>query len=367
MATLRRNPFTPTFGHAPFALAGRDELIDDVMEGLANQPGDPNRATIFLGPRGAGKTVLMNAIAQEASSMGWINANAVARRGLLEDLMYSLRVAAAHILGEQALTQLTSVKVGPVGASWEKPQESIPWRFRFQQIIEELNGQGVGVLFTIDEANPECEELIEFISFFQLFVSESRDVAMLIAGLPSMVSALLQNDYVSFVRRAFQRHLGSIPDEDVKDAFLSTVAENGKAIGEDALDLAVKASEGFPFAMQLIGYSAWRYAKDDGELTRAHVEKAVRRAYQEMEHSVVQPTLRECSQREVEYLAAMAVDDGPSITSDVAARMGISMTNASNLRRRLIDRGVIKDLRMGLVGFDMPAFRPYLKEHPLGY
>ena len=96
MATLRRNPFTPTFGHAPFAFAGRDELIDDVIEGLANQPGDPNRATIFLGPRGAGKTVLMNIIAREASSMGWINANAVARRGLLEDLMYALKTSAAH-------------------------------------------------------------------------------------------------------------------------------------------------------------------------------------------------------------------------------------------------------------------------------
>ena len=38
------NPFTPTFGRVPYALAGRDELIDDVMEGLANQPGDPDRA-----------------------------------------------------------------------------------------------------------------------------------------------------------------------------------------------------------------------------------------------------------------------------------------------------------------------------------
>ena len=190
---------------------------------------------------------------------------------------------------------------------------------------------------------------------------------MLLAGLPNMVSTLLQSDYVSFVRRAFQRHLGTIPDEDIKDAFLSTITENGKTIGEDALDLAVKAAEGFPFAMQLIGYSAWRYAKDEKELTRAHVEKAIRRSYQEMEHSVVQPTLRECSQREVEYLAAMAADEGPSITSDIAARMGISMTNASNLRRRLIDRGVIKDLRMGLVDFDMPAFKTYLREHPLGY
>ena len=230
MATLRKNPFTPTFGHASFAFAGRDEFIDDVIEELANQPGDPNRSTIFLGPRGAGKTVLMNAIAREASSMGWTNANAVARHGLLEDLMFALKTNSAHILGEQSPPQLTSIKVGPVGASRESPQESVPWRFRFQQIIEELNCQGVGVLFTIDEVNPECKELIDFISLFQLFVSEGRDVAMLLAGLPNMVSTLLESNYVSFVRRAFQLHLSTIPDEDIKDTFLSTITENERTI-----------------------------------------------------------------------------------------------------------------------------------------
>ena len=60
MSYKRRNPFTPTFGHEPFAFAGREELIDDVIEGLAEGPGDPNRATIFLGPRGSGKTVLLS-------------------------------------------------------------------------------------------------------------------------------------------------------------------------------------------------------------------------------------------------------------------------------------------------------------------
>jgi len=43
----------------------------------------------------------------------------------------------------------------------------------------------------------------------------------------------------------------------------------------------------------------------------------------------------------------MAANEGPSVTSEIAERMGVSMTNASNLRRRLIDRGVIKDLQGG--------------------
>ena len=71
MVRRSSNPFTPTFGSMPYALAGRVELIDDVIGGLANRPGDPNRSTIFIGPRGSGKTVLLRTIAEEASAQGW--------------------------------------------------------------------------------------------------------------------------------------------------------------------------------------------------------------------------------------------------------------------------------------------------------
>ena len=46
--------------------------------------------------------------------------------------------------------------------------------------------------------------------------------------------------------------------------------------------------------------------------------------------------------------------------SDVARRMGISMTNASNLRRRLIEFRIISEVRMGLVEFEMPMLRECL-------
>ena len=57
----------------------------------------------------------------------------------------------------------------------------------------------------------------------------------------------------------------------------------------------------------------------------------------------------------------MALDDGPLATSVVAQRMGISMTNASNLRLRLIDRGLIAEVSYGTVDFVMPVMREYLR------
>ena len=36
----------------------------------------------------------------------------------------------------------------------------------------------------------------------------------------------------------------------------------------------------------------------------------------------------------------------------------------SNISRRLIDRGIIIDLKMGLVEYDMPIIKTYLRDHP---
>ncbi|MDR3106675.1 MAG: ATP-binding protein [Bifidobacteriaceae bacterium] len=72
------NPFTPTFGSEPLFLVGRDRMINDVIEGLGNRPGDPNRSTLFVGPRGSGKTVLLAKIAEAAQVNGWVAARVTA-------------------------------------------------------------------------------------------------------------------------------------------------------------------------------------------------------------------------------------------------------------------------------------------------
>ena len=360
----RKNPFTPTFGHQPYTFIGRDDLMDDVFEGLSDLPGEPNRATVFMGPRGSGKTVLVSTIAKEASQMGWVYAQAFSHEGLHKELMEQLEANASHLLTAPQNYDITSIQVGPVGLGREYRQHEEPsWRFRFQNVVEELNEQGIGVLFVIDEVNPDCKELIEFISTYQSFVIEGRDVALLLAGLPGNVSDLLIDKHVSFIRRAVQRRLVNISDDDIRDAAQTTITSYGKTIGEDALDSLVQAVGGFPYAMQLIGYHAWRYAEENREISMANVEKAIHRAGQEMEQTVVRPTLYECTAREIDYLQAMTQDEVTSTTSDIAQRLGISMTNASNLRRRLIDRGLIKNVRMGVVAFDMPIIEAYLRSH----
>ena len=137
--------------------------------------------------------------------------------------------------------------------------------------------------------------------------------------------------------------------------------ENDKQIDQDALTMAAEATQGFAFAIQLVGYYLWRAGYFHEVITVEDAQEAVRLAQRELLNAIVEPTLHELTRRELEYLEAMAVDDGPLATSVVAQRMGISMTNASNLRRRLIDRGMVAEVSYGMVDFVMPVMREYLR------
>ena len=104
MAEHIRNPFTPTFGSIPLQLAGRDKIISDILEGLNNNPGDPNRATIFIGAQGSGKTVLLAKIAEEASTHGWISVNVNTDISMLDEILIQIRDNAKEFLTHETLS-----------------------------------------------------------------------------------------------------------------------------------------------------------------------------------------------------------------------------------------------------------------------
>lgn len=66
------------------------------------------------------------------------------------------------------------------------------------------------------------------------------------------------------------------------------------------------------------------------------------------------------SERELEFLTAMAEGEGPHRVSDIAGLMGISENNATKIRARLIEQEIIGARRRGFVDFDMPMIRDYL-------
>jgi len=179
------NPFTPVFGNDPPILAGRKRLIDDVLMGLANQPGDPNRITIFTGPRGSGKTVLLNTIAARAEGIGWISVHTTASSQMLDQLIEQIERRAAHLIQKRPKSKITGIQFSGAGMQRQLLDEKKPtWRARIDEYLDMLAEHGVGLLFAVDECSADFPEMVEFkitdegvLKNSKLIVSEDRRIS----------------------------------------------------------------------------------------------------------------------------------------------------------------------------------------------
>ena len=342
------NPFTPTFGKTPLVLAGREEILEDMAEGFENGSGDPNLSTAFIGSRGIGKTALLSCICDEALGYGWISASVSAAPGMLDDLLIQARMAADDYIARESRLRLSSIELGPVSASWEYTVDGGNWRSRMTSLLEQLEAHDIGLLITVDEVAANVDEMIQLATTYQHFVREDRKVALVMAGLPFNMSSLLRDKTVSFLRRARQHQLGPLSDEDVRLALAETFDSTATTVDDDAMNLCVEATDGFPYMMQLIGYYTWRLVKQGGHVGLEDARKGIKRAHAELQANVLDATCGELSPTDMKFLAAMVEDPHESTLADIATRMGVKSNYASKYKARLLAAGVIDEKRRGV-------------------
>ena len=320
---MNPNPFKPTAGKRPPVLIGRESVIEDFEEGLDNGAGAPGRLMLITGNRGCGKTVLLRELQRLAAEHGWVVVSDSASLGLCDRLADALRSNKPVV---------TSMEFGPsfgrmsVEAARAKGETL---RGLANERLKKL-GQGKGILFAIDEAqSASIEELAALAVLYQQVLgdqdatglpdSEQRGLALVFAGLPSMVDDLLEEPSVTFLRRAQQRTLGVISLPKVRDAFIQTVQDAGLNVDAETADLAVDA----PLYYGL-------------------------RSPQRL------------------FIEAMAVDeDKPTRMADIIERCDRTQSWASKYRASLIRERVIEAAGYGLVRFTVPMLGEYIRDRVL--
>lgn len=360
---VTENPFTPSFGEIPAHLAGRNQIIESHSRALQSTRRRPELTTLFSGTRGTGKTALLSYLAEVAEQSGWIVVNITALPGMLDDAEIQLRRKAAHLAEDDSKLAVKSLSVPDViSLSIEGTEAQTNWRSRVSDLIEQLNNQNTGVLFTVDEIDPSLGEMIQLAAFYQHFVRENRKVALFMAGLPHNISSLLNDKTVSFLRRATHETLGRIPDGEVSAALEKTIRDDNRTIDAEALAEATQAIGGFPYMLQLVGYYAWDENPEALNLGTSEVAIGIATAQREMTYRVLDATLAELSPGDLRFAIAMLQDEGDSRIADIAVRLGRSSSVVAQYRKRLIEAGVIGRRTRGIVGFDLPYFREYLQE-----
>jgi energy-coupling factor transporter ATP-binding protein EcfA2 len=355
------NPFTPAFGAEPRYLAGRAAIVSELMEGLENGPGDPNRSTILIGPRGSGKTALLAHVAGLALAKGWVPAQVTASPGMLDAIIEQAGENGRELLAPAARARLTGLGAFGLSVSVDHSEvKPTSWRLQTSRLLEAFADAGSGLLITVDEVDADQAELVRLAADYQHFVSEGRNVALLMAGLPGKVLQLLTHKSVSFLRRAFQHHLEPLSQTDARLALRVPVEESGRRIDPAALDAAAAFTGGFPFLVQMVGYQSWRQNPGRPQVTPEDVAEGIRASREAMEAMILDTTVREVSPGDLDFLRAMAQDPDHSLMRDLAARLGISPASAGQRRIRLIKQGVIEEYGRGRVRFTLPLLRDYL-------
>ena len=363
MMTELRNPFTSTFGIVPPYLAGRDLLLSEMGRAFEGGLGDPNLSTLFVGPRGSGKTALLSCVGNEARESGWIVVDAVAEPGMLMDILMHATVEAEGIIDSPAKRHLSGSNLGNVvGLEWEREgPEPSNWRMDMELLLGKLGENGTGLLVTVDEVRVDVDELVRLVSGYQLFIRASFTMGLVMAGLPANVTDLVDDKRVSFLRRARERYLGPIGDADVSRAFRRTIEQGGKTIEDDALAVAVNAAGGFPYMIQLVGYHTWAESGYEPVIREEHASRGADGAKAEFTRGVLDRTWREMSKGDRTFAQAMLPDGGTSTLTDVAKRMGRGTNYASTYKKRLMRQGIISDRGGGTFDFDIPMMREFLQ------
>lgn len=84
------NPFKPTAGKMPPILIGRQSIIEDFSEALANGAGAPGRIMLITGQRGFGKTVMLTEFRRIARAQHGETIGETASEGLVSRLVQTL-------------------------------------------------------------------------------------------------------------------------------------------------------------------------------------------------------------------------------------------------------------------------------------
>ncbi len=254
----RENPFTPGWGKVPPHRAGHEtaalelfELVDNIGKGKV---GD---GVVLYGPRGAGKTVLLEEVRERAVNRGagvrWLEPGDW--EGTMDDFVKGLP---DDIMGDSEQTVKIEVNLGFLKVSVDRKLDS-PYRL-VSKALRAL-ADTIPIVLLVDEAHDMPPNIAKvLLNAVQRCVTSRLPLLLVLAGTPEL-RASLRRSHASFWERSIRLRIGRLESEDATRVALSLPAQRqGLPFADDALEYLVAESQGYPFFIQLLGKWSWRAA-----------------------------------------------------------------------------------------------------------
>jgi hypothetical protein len=381
------NPFSPGAGSPPPELAGRGAVryvVKVCIERLRR--GRTAKSVMMVGLRGVGKTVLLDRMRKDAESEGihTVRIEAPENRSLPAILAPQLRLALLRlsrieaskdyaIRGLRALAGFASklkVTYGDieVGLDYD-PEPGLAdngdlegdLTALLEQVGTAAQGAGTVVVMFLDELQYVREDqMAALISALHRCSQLQLPVTAVGAGLPQLIGQM--GKAKSYAERLFDfPKIGPLEKADAKEAIVKPAKTEGVEIDDDAVDLIVTETQGYPYFLQEWGKHAWDVAPQS-PITKRDVENASGEAIAALDESFFRVRFDRLTPSEKIYLRAMAdLGPGPHRSGDIADQLGRTVQSLGPTRSNLIRKGMIWSPTHGDTAFTVPLFDQFMK------
>jgi hypothetical protein len=380
-----QNPFAPGAGTPPPELTGRAQVLADAETAILRmKAGRSARSALLLGLRGVGKTVLLGRIGAIAADAGAkeVMLEAQESRSLAELLVPRLRSVLVLLSAREQTYQLAKramamlrqfagtfkVTMGDV----EYTVDALPGAADSGDLQEDLaellvavgeaaKASGQPLVLLLDEVQfLSTTDLGALIMAMHRLSQRNLPILLYGAGLPQLAG--LAGNAKSYAERLFEYPaIGPLQPEAAADAIRIPIERQGATICDEALQLIVEKTQGYPFFLQEWGSQVWRAAVCT-TITTKDVEIATTNAVKRLDTSFFKVRFDRLTPRERDYLRAMAErGSGPHRSGDIAVALGRKVTALGPLRDGLIKKGMIYSPQHGELAFTVPLFDEYLR------
>lgn len=250
----------------PPHIAGREReqaIISESLEMLANSRGP--RPILMIGPRGCGKTVLIEWCREEARK----TSRKIRIKELIGAVPGDLGKLASNLVepsggGFRPSEASAKLNVGIASADMHFSNEPTTKADFVDTLVEQCSN--TPLLLVIDEAARKSPEgMGVLLELTQVINRRSNSILLVIAGTPG-TTEVLRASGATFFDRAKGMNIGLLSPEESRAAIVEPLSQQNLAIDESALESVVEECQGFPFFLQEWGKALY----DEIQRNRRH-------------------------------------------------------------------------------------------------
>jgi hypothetical protein len=189
---------------------------------------------------------------------------------------------------------------------------------------------------------------------------EQLPVTVVGAGLPQLRGRM--GEAKSYAERLFDfPEIGPLDPPDAREAIVRPAQNEGAEILEEAVELIIEKTQGYPYFLQEWGKHTWDIAAES-PIKRLDVLNASDEAVAALDESFFRVRFDRLTPSEKKYLRAMAdLGPGPHRSGDIADELGRTVQSLGPTRAGLIAKGMIWSPTHGDTAFTVPLFDDFMK------